>query len=275
MRSNSKYLLLLVWLAFTLTIAMPVQILGDLAKLSTKAALQGVCGTLSTSQIESMVIPNVDVEKSAPTVCRFVIANPKAFWEKTMIAKSYGVDFSMLDPSMPLTDLAALLPVIYVADVHQEYGTLGYMLNKASGKSMNDLKPELKSFRDRPVYFGGVQNRGSSFTMLHRKQSFPDNRVLRYLPGEPSFRLFFSPDLAMANELCLTKDAKPNEFRFFQWATVWLPKQLDLEYEQKMWLTIKAPADVIFEDESPTRPLWRRLVASLPPSRLGAGGSNT
>ena len=53
--------------------------------------------------------------------------------------------------------------------------------------------------------------------MLHRRAGFPENRVLRCLPDTPEFRLFFSPDIAMANELCSTKDATLDEFKFFVW----------------------------------------------------------
>ena len=72
----------------------------------------------------------------------------------------------------------------------------------------------------------------------------------------------------MANELCMTKDAESQDFKFFQWATVWLPKQIELEYEQKCWLTLKAPVNAIFDDDIPTQPLWRRLVSSLPAGLL-------
>jgi putative AlgH/UPF0301 family transcriptional regulator len=111
--------------------------------------------------------------------------------------------------------------------------------------------------------------------MMHSKAGFPENRPFKGLPGDPlSMRLFFSPDVAMANELCLTNDAAASDFKFFQWATVWLPKQLDLEYERKAWLTLQAPMQAVFDDDSRAFPLWRRLVASLPASRLSAGPSS-
>ena len=245
----------------------------DLRKLTTKTALLAVCGLPSSLPLrddKSFYYEDVDILKSAPTMCRFVLANPKAMYDEPLIAKSVGLDFSTLDPATPLTALAALLPVIYIAEVHPEYGTLGYILNKAAGITLNEIMPEFRSFRNRPVYLGGVQSRGSSFTMVHSKTGFTENRPFRGLPGDKtSFRLFFSPDVAMANELCSTKDATPSEFKFFQWATVWLPKQLDLEYDRKAWLTVKAPMQVIFDDDDATRkPLWRRLIASLPPGRL-------
>ena len=245
--------------------------------MTTKAALLAVCGP--PNQLPSredkgsaFYYEGVDIVKSAPTVCKFVLGNPKALYDEPLIAKSVGLDFGALDPATPLTALAALLPVIYIADIHPEYGTLGFMLNRATGATLQALKPEFRSFRNRPVYLGGTQNRGSSFTMIHSKAGFPENRPFRGLPGDASsFRLFFSPDVAMANELCSTKDAQPGEFKFFQWSTVWLPKQLDIEYERKTWLTVKAPMQVIFDDDDAnSRPLWRRLVASLPAGRLSS-----
>lgn len=255
---------------------------GDLKKLSTKTALASVCGPPELLSEESRFPESaVKVMKEMPTVNRFVVANPKAMMENPLIAKSVGLDFDAMDSSMPLSSLAEKLPVIYIGDMHPEYGTLGFLLSKKSDKSMNDIKPELRSFRQTQVYIGGTQNRGNSFTMLHRRQGFPENRALKVLaPGKGGndekgkiensneFRLYFSPDVAMANELCSTGDAKPGEFKFFQWSTVWLPKQLDLEYELKCWLTLKAPVRAIFEEFDPSQPLWRRLVGSLPSSLL-------
>lgn len=119
--------------------------------------------------------------------------------------------------------------MLYIADTHPEYGTLGLRLNERDpGRTMVDLFPALRSFRDRPIYLGGEVNSGSSFTMVHRKSGFPENRVWKGVPDKPDFKLFFSPDLAMANELCLTGDARPGEFKFFTWTTVWSPKALEV-----------------------------------------------
>jgi len=158
----------------------------------------------------------------------------------------------------------------YIIDRHPEYGTLGFLLNKPSGKLLGDenLHPELKFLRNRPVYFGGVQNRGSSFTMIHQKPGFPENRKWKTLPDAKDFTLYFSPELAMANELCSTNDASPKDFKFFQWATVWSPNQLELEYKKRLWITVKAPVKLLFEDETSSSPLWKRIVCSFPKERL-------
>lgn len=32
--------------------------------------------------------------------------------------------------------------------------------------------------------------------------------------------------------------------RFFEWATNWLPNQLELEYGNRAWIAVEAPLDV-------------------------------
>lgn len=140
----------------------------DLRSLSVKEALNAVCGSMKNLE-SKYKFSNTDIAKKAPTVCTYVIANPKAFFEKPRMAKAYGVDVENIDPKTPLEELAKILPVVYVADVHTEYGTLGYQLNSRSANTMNDISPELRSFRQTPVYLGGQQNKGSSFTMVHNK----------------------------------------------------------------------------------------------------------
>lgn len=236
----------------------------DLDHLSTKQALVSICGTIDYDN-PSLLESKISICKAAPTICQYVIANPVVFFQNPKIAALYGVDVDIIPKSTPLTDLARLLPVIYIADNHPEYGMLGLQLNKKSNYTLNTaydgIYSGLKTLRNRPVYIGGAQNRGSSFTMVHRKVGFPENRSWKTIPGNTEFRLFFSPDIAMANELCSTKDALPSEFKFFQFATIWQPRQLELEYDKKLWITINGPVQVIY---------CTARVASM---RQGMGGS--
>ena len=240
---------------------------GDMGVKEALRTLRTVGPTASSANL----FTNVDIERAKPQVCKYVIANPKAFLDPSNkdVAMSYGIDASTIGDDTPAETLLRMLPVIYIADVHNEYGTLGYILNKRSDKTIDDFYPALKAFRGRPVYSGGPDGKGSSFTMVHRKVGFPENRPLKHLPGNSDFKLFFSPDYAMANELCLTNDARPADFKFFQWSTVWLPGQLDVEYNRKLWLTVAAPSTVLFSDDSSAAgPLYRRVLQSLSEGRL-------
>lgn len=103
---------------------------------------------------------------------------------------------------------------------------------------------------------------------MHRKAGFPENRPYKVLPDrQPEFNLYFSPAAAMANELCLTNDAKAEEFKFFQWACTWPPRQLEIETATR-WLVVEAPVGVIFADHDENMALYRRIVSSLPPDQV-------
>eukprot|EP01031_Cornospumella_fuschlensis_P031937 gene31937-38613_t len=227
-----------------------------------------ICGDQKVTKAD-MLYDNVNLIKKEPTINQFVIANPKAFLDQPDIAKKYGVDFTLVKPGekIDLTLLARMLPVIYVADWHKDYGSLGLQLNNLSPFSMNEFYPSLRAFRTRPVYKGGAEQKGAAFLMVHSKVGFPENRPWRTLPSSPSFRLFHSPDVAMANELCLTNDAQPTDFKFFQHTTVWQPNQLETEWKRRLWLTIDGPAKIIFDDDEPdVCPLYKRILCSLPSS---------
>ena len=60
-----------------------------------------------------------------------------------------------------------------------------------------------------------------------------------------------------------------NYFFITYYFKVWLPNQLQIEYDQKLWLSVTAPVTAIFDDKNnDIYPLWGRLVASFPPDRL-------
>lgn len=240
--------------------------IAQLRSMSIKESLGAICGP-KTSRDSKLLIDGVSIKKSVPGPGNFIIANPRAFIANPKIASLYGLEPEDFDPSKPLTALANILPIIYIADVHPEYGTVGFMLHKESGSTMGDLHPGLKRFRPQTIYLGGTQNRGSSFTMVHQKVGFPENRAWKQAVGPGGTKmppLFFSPDIAMANELCLTDDAKPEDFKFFQWGTIWQPGQLTLEHERQLWVTLDAPLDALFLDNASFNPMWRRMVLSLP-----------
>ena len=115
----------------------------------------------------------ITVVKDSPSACQFIVANPEAFRSNLPMRKLYGIT---ADPAHA-QQFHAELPIIYLAGQHKEYGTIGYQLNKRlEGITMNDIHPELRYLRSQPVYAGGPEGSGSSFTMLHRKAGFPDNR---------------------------------------------------------------------------------------------------
>jgi hypothetical protein len=65
------------------------------------------------------------------------------------------------------------------------------------------------------------------------------SRPFRGVPGKPDFKLFFSPDVAMANELCSSKDALPSEFKYVTVVSLLSPSMLHTRASQVAWLTCR------------------------------------
>lgn len=116
---------------------------------------------------------------SAPTACQYVIANPERFLKEPTLLSQFDIKLGDQSEDNLMEYLARTLPVLYIADKHLEYGTLGFVLNRKSARvTMNDLYPNFRHLRHRPVYEGGSPNSGSSFTMIHSKVGFPENRLV-------------------------------------------------------------------------------------------------
>ena len=84
-----------------------------LSEMSVKDALKACCGAITVNERD--LLPNCDIVKAAPTICKFVIANPKAFLVNRDIAKFHGFDIDSFNSSTPLSHLAKYLPVLYIA----------------------------------------------------------------------------------------------------------------------------------------------------------------
>ncbi|RYH00217.1 hypothetical protein EON65_49600 [archaeon] len=96
------------------------------AKDMTLGELFGaICGNQKVANSE-LLYDNVNLIKKEPNINQFVIANPKAFLDQPDLAKKYGVDFTLVKPGekVDLTLLARMLPVIYIADWHKDYGEM-------------------------------------------------------------------------------------------------------------------------------------------------------
>ena len=85
--------------------------------------------------------------------------------------------------------------------------------------------------------------------MLHIKVGFPDNPPYKILPSKKHYHIIFSPNMA-------TGDASPADFRSFEWATNWLPHQMELEYKDK--------ANYIQKASSPRLTRWLTACINYP-----------
>ena len=84
----------------------------NLKEMSVKEALKSISGMLES---ESDHINGCDIIKSPPSICKYIIANPVAFFENEDVAKYHGFDLSLYNSSYPIEELCKFLPVLYIA----------------------------------------------------------------------------------------------------------------------------------------------------------------
>lgn len=97
----------------------------DSQTMSTKELFSHVVeDSLNTD--ETLLFKDVKLYKGKPTINKFIIANPKIFLKKFQMSKLYtSTDLDSIDETTPLKQYFSMLPVIYIAENHPEYGTLG------------------------------------------------------------------------------------------------------------------------------------------------------
>lgn len=110
----------------------------ELAKHSLSRALGLVSTGLTGKDVvpPQFLFPHCSARSAlfGPTVNRYLIANPQTFLNDENLLAAFSIDVRTIerdfnDAGGDLSVLAKHLPVIYVANVHSEFGWLGFQLN--------------------------------------------------------------------------------------------------------------------------------------------------
>jgi hypothetical protein len=111
------------------------EFIDDIESKPLSEVMRAVCGYDNVtdpswlfSQVELLPPP------IRPTVNRFLLANPKNLFTSSRVLKFLNLNVDQIEEEYlanqrDLSILAKYLPVIYIADMHSEYGTLGLQLN--------------------------------------------------------------------------------------------------------------------------------------------------
>ncbi|NSW44524.1 MAG: YqgE/AlgH family protein [Bacteroidales bacterium] len=136
---------------------------------------------------------------------------------------------------------------------HNEEGTIGYVLNKASGFIISQLLPMFKGFST-PVYIGGPVATNTVHFIYRSSYPIKNSKSINN-------ELFWGGDIKEL--LTLMKNNKINEsnVRFFVGYSGWSKNQLNQELQKGYWLVSHFPISHIFE-EDPSM-LWKRSVIQL------------
>lgn len=136
---------------------------------------------------------------------------------------------------------------------HNEEGSMGYVLNKNSGFTIQQLLPKFKNFYT-PVFLGGPVATNtlhfiyrSKEPLLNSKQVAPD--------------IFWGGDIDELNSLLKKGQINEKDIRFFIGYSGWGKNQLKSELSKHYWVVSEAETEQIFEEDP--KALWKRSVVLL------------
>lgn len=137
---------------------------------------------------------------------------------------------------------------------HDENGTIGYVLNKPSVHTFEEVIEGVDNF-DETLYLGGpVQQNTLHF--IHRSiQLSNDSKQL----GK---ELYWGQDFDELITIIENKIIAPQDFRFFMGYSGWSEGQLEEELDSKSWIVHRLNDTTILFD-TPPEILWKTIMAQL------------
>lgn len=134
-----------------------------------------------------------------------------------------------------------------------EFGSVGFVLNKPSGISLDTVLSEVDDFSE-DLYIGGPVAQ-DSLHFIYTGDVHVENSV-EIVPG-----VFWGGEYDHLLELINLKVVKPEYFRFFVGYSGWGEGQLDAEIEQNSWVIKNATKEDIFS-LSPES-MWRLILSQM------------
>ncbi len=156
-----------------------------------------------------------------------------------------------------MPDLRFRQTVILLA-THNEGGSLGFILNRASTTELGHLIPTLSDIdkQGHRVYFGGPVGIDSLKFLVRNSPPFEDTLHIMddlYLGGSQTI---------LKQILMLNKPA--SEFRIYLGYAGWGPGQLDSELDRRDWHLRRAKLEEIFSSQADT--IWHKLIEIYEPA---------
>jgi len=136
---------------------------------------------------------------------------------------------------------------------HQDEGSFGFVLNRESGSTLEELLPDVTSLAI-PVYYGGPVQTDT----LHFLHSCPAE-----IPGgmELGEGVYWGGDFNVALEGLESGAVDPRMIRFFLGYSGWTSGQLDTELKERSWLVAAGNAKLVFPHD--LKELWKDSLRHL------------
>lgn len=155
------------------------------------------------------------------------------------------------EPSI-IGDLSFNRSVILLAD-HNSEGSVGFILNKPLGYTINDLIPEINA--NFKIYNGGPVEQDNLY-FIHNVPELITNSI------EISNGIYWGGDFELTKELINEGKIKKNNIRFFLGYTGWDSHQLEHELEENAWIV----SENSYKNKiigKPTTHFWKEKIMEL------------
>ena len=169
-----------------------------------------------------------------------------------MISNQLQKGVLLLSEPSVVTDVSFTRSVILLADYNDE-GSVGFILNKPSKYTINDLIPEIEA--NFVVYNGGPVEVDNLY-FIHTVPNIIPNSI------EISNGIFWGGNFDLTRQLINSGAIEKNSIRFFLGYTGWSVNQLERELDLKNWVVTENnyKKEVL---RTPSVNFWKEKIASL------------
>jgi len=137
---------------------------------------------------------------------------------------------------------------------HNEEGTIGFVINKKSNVSFDDVVDEVEGFKEK-LYIGGPVQQ-NSLHFIHRTSQILNNSIK--LLDDVYWGNDFDKLLSMIN----TRSLVSSDVKFFLGYSGWSPNQLKEEIKQNSWIIYRNPSSTqIFDYNSMDH--WKKILNDM------------
>ena len=152
-----------------------------------------------------------------------------------------------------LKDPNFMRTVVMLCRHREEEGSFGFVLNKKFHQTLDELIPDLQGF-ELPVYVGGPVKMDT----LHYIHPYAD-----LLPGCQKITegIYWGGNFETLKNLLINKEVDPQKIKFFLGYSGWELGQLDVEMEEKSWITVTANKNIVFD--TPMEEIWKTCLKEL------------
>jgi putative transcriptional regulator len=151
-----------------------------------------------------------------------------------------------------LKDPNFLRTVVLLCD-HQQEGSFGFVLNKKTSNTIDELITGFEGF-PLPVYFGGPVQTDT----IHFVHQYPDLIEDASKIGDG---IYWGGNFETVKALITTNQINSNRIKFFIGYSGWGTGQLNTEMDEKSWLTVSATKQLVFNTTADE--VWKGSLQQL------------